>query len=168
MLLAPTSAAASKSGDALKRRLAVAVSTLTILKSAPSLPAAITKVAESLTVIVAALNDVAIFSVTVKVSLLVNAGGVISGLPGPGGGAAASESQNLDAPLKSPTRYLPSPWDRPKYVALVRAAPVDAPFTGFEIRQYVAVTPVVAPQAGVVADPPLASPLKTKKDGLVV
>jgi hypothetical protein len=69
-----------------------------MLKSAPSFPAAITSVAESLTVIVAALKDVAMFSFTVKVSELVNEGGVTSGLPGPGGGVAGDESQKREEP----------------------------------------------------------------------
>ena len=64
MLLPPTSAGASKSGEALNLMIAVSVSDLAMLKRAASAPEDMVTVADSETRIVAAVADVAMFSAT--------------------------------------------------------------------------------------------------------
>ena len=65
-MLAPTSAGASKSGEALNLIIAVLVSDLVILKRAASEPDEIVTVADSETRIVAAVAEVAMFSAAEK------------------------------------------------------------------------------------------------------
>ena len=96
MLLPPESTGPSKSGDALNRIYALAVSTRIMSNRSRSAPLAIVNVDDSLTMIVAALNDVAMFSATVKVSVEVYDGATTSGFPGPSGGIAALDNQNFD------------------------------------------------------------------------
>ena len=75
----PTSAGASKSGEALNLMIAVLVSDLVILNLAASAPDEIVTVADSETWIVAAVADVAMFSAAENVEEEVNVGGVVSG-----------------------------------------------------------------------------------------
>ena len=80
MLLPPTSAGASKSGETLNLMIAVLVSDLAMLNRAASAPDEIVTVADSETRMVAAVADVAMFSDTEKVDEDVKVGGVVSGV----------------------------------------------------------------------------------------
>jgi hypothetical protein len=77
--LPPTSAGASKSGEALNLMMAVLVSDLEILKRAASAPDEIVTVADSDIRIVAAVADVAMFSAAENEDEDVKVGGVVSG-----------------------------------------------------------------------------------------
>ena len=79
MLLPPTSAGASKSGEALNLMIAVLVSDRVMLNLAASAPEDIVTVADSETRIVAAVADVAMFSSTVNVEDDEKVGAVVSG-----------------------------------------------------------------------------------------
>ena len=74
----PTSAGASKLGDALNLINAVTESEVMILNKAASEPAEIVTVADSETRIVAALEEVAMFSATEKDEDEVKVGAVVS------------------------------------------------------------------------------------------
>jgi hypothetical protein len=76
--LPPTSAGASKSGEALNLITAVFVSVLVILKRAASAPDEIVTVADSDTWIVAAVADVAMFSAAENEEDEVKVGAVVS------------------------------------------------------------------------------------------
>jgi hypothetical protein len=78
-LLPPLSEGTSKLGDALNLIKAVTVSEVTMLKSAASTPDEIVTVADSETLIVAALAEVAMFSAAEKEVEDVKVGGVVSG-----------------------------------------------------------------------------------------
>jgi hypothetical protein len=86
MLLPPTSAGASKSGEALNLIIAVSVSDLAMLNLAASAPEEIVTVADSDTRIVAAVAEVAMFSAAEneeeeeKVGAVVSRASVKSGL----------------------------------------------------------------------------------------
>jgi hypothetical protein len=80
MLLVPTSAGASKSGELRNLIRAVTLSKVTIVKSARSLPDVIVIVADSLTIIVAAFVEVALFSAIENAVELVKMGAVVSGV----------------------------------------------------------------------------------------
>ncbi len=73
------SAGASKSGEALNLMIAVSVSDLEMLKRAVSAPDEIVTVADSETLIVAAVAEVAMFSATENEDEDVKVGGVVSG-----------------------------------------------------------------------------------------
>ena len=75
----PTSAGASKSGEALNLIIAVLVSDLAMLNLAASAPEDIVTVADSETRIVAAVADVAMFSAAEKEEDEVKVGAVVSG-----------------------------------------------------------------------------------------
>jgi hypothetical protein len=77
--LPPTSAGASKSGEVLNLIKAVTVSEVMMLNKAASAPDEIVTVADSETLIVAALADVAMFSDTEKEVDEVKVGAVVSG-----------------------------------------------------------------------------------------
>ena len=74
----PTSAGASKSGDVLNLIKTVTESEVMMLNKAASAPDEIVTVADSETLIVAALADVAIFSATEKDEEEVKVGAVVS------------------------------------------------------------------------------------------
>ena len=76
----PTSAGASKSGEALNLMIAVSVSEREILKRAASVPDEIVTVADSETRMVAAVADVAMFSDTENEDEDVKLGAVKSGV----------------------------------------------------------------------------------------
>jgi hypothetical protein len=78
MLLLPTSAGASKSGETLNLINAVTESDATMLNTDESDPAEIVTVADSETFIVAALAEVAMFSDAEKDEEEVKVGGVVS------------------------------------------------------------------------------------------
>ena len=79
MLLPPLSVGASKLGDALNVIVAVLVSDLVILnKEASAIPAEIVTVADSETLIVAAVADVVMFSAAVNEAEEVKVGAVVS------------------------------------------------------------------------------------------
>ena len=75
----PTSAGASKSGETLNLIIAVFVSDRAILNLAASAPEDIVTVADSETLIVAAVAEVAMFSAAEKVEDEVKVGAVVSG-----------------------------------------------------------------------------------------
>ena len=75
----PTSAGASKSGEALNLIIAVFVSDRAILNLAASAPEDIVTVADSETRIVAAVAEVAMFSAAENVEDEVKVGAVVSG-----------------------------------------------------------------------------------------
>ena len=79
-MLAPTSLGASKLGDALNLINAVTESEVMMLNKAASEPAEIVTVADSETLIVAALEEVAMFSAAENVEEDVKVGGVVSGV----------------------------------------------------------------------------------------
>ena len=76
----PTSAGASKSGEALNFMIAVLVSDLEILNLAASAPEEIVTVADSETRIVAAVAEVAMFSAAENEDEDVKVGAVVSGV----------------------------------------------------------------------------------------
>ena len=78
-MLAPTSLGASKLGDALNLINAVTESEVMMLNKAASEPAEIVTVADSETLMVAALEEVAMFSAAEKDEDEVKVGAVVSG-----------------------------------------------------------------------------------------
>ncbi len=82
-MLPPLSEGDSKLGDALNLIKAVTVSEVTILNKDASAPDEIVTVADSETLIVAALAEVAMFSAAEKEVDEVKVGGVVSGVVGP-------------------------------------------------------------------------------------
>ena len=79
-MLPPTSVGASKSGDNLNLIRAVTESEVTILNLAASAPAEIVTVADSETLIVAAVSEVAMFSAAENEEEEVKVGAVVSGV----------------------------------------------------------------------------------------